>query len=142
MRPPSSGLHTIGYMRGLTCLVGFLASSTLILGRNSRAVGIPASVTALAVQAHDELTPGLLVYVDSSGALYLNSKRVTRKQLPAALGEKLARRADWRVYVEGDPNTDYRSVIQAMDFVRRAHASVILLTPKMRAAATSAPDAK
>ncbi len=133
---PSSILPTVGYLYATTCLLIFLVIAPLQLSRFFRSHGIPARVLRSDVMmqaSREQQTTGLLVYVDRNGSLYLNSKQVTATELPRALEEGFARRADWSVYVEGDPNLAYRTVVGAMDLVRSAHGKVIMLTPGIRA---------
>lgn len=135
---PASILPFVGYVYALTCLIFlllYLPFSPLI--NWPRSYGIPARVLrpgVIQAYAGPQIT-GLLVYVDRSGNLYLNSKRVTAKDLPRALQAEFSRRADWSVYVDGDSDADYESVVRAMDLVRSAQGRVIILTPNMRAEA-------
>ena len=83
----------------------------------------------------DRRETGLLVYVDRSGLVYLNSKPMTWGALPAALEYELARRGDRSVYVEGDSGAEAGKVITAMDIVRGVGGKVVMMTPSMRAEA-------
>jgi len=137
---PSSATANTGYAWGLACFCIFLGIAPLILSRTQRGDGIPVRVLAPGVLRSDtdRTTTGLLVYVARSGKLYLNSKPVTEKELPGALEHAFALRADWSVYVEGDPELPYAAVVRAMDQIRSAGGKVIMLTPGMRAEAQSA----
>jgi biopolymer transport protein ExbD len=139
---PASILPNIGYAYGLTYLIVFLAFAPFILGKFMSSRGIPARLLRPGViqVSTDRQTTGLLVYVDRRGSLYLNSKPVTGEGLPRALEDEFARRADWSVYVEGDPDVQYQAVVQAMDLVRSAQGKVIMLTPNMRAEAQAGHD--
>lgn len=137
---PGTIVPSVGYMFAVTWFVIFLAFAPFRFVRQQND-GIPVrllrgDVIGASVVAGP--VTGLLVYVDATGELYLNSKRVTAAELQAALANEFARRADWSVYVEGDPDAAYLAVIQAMDLVRGAHGRVILLTPEMRAEAEMA----
>lgn len=74
----------------------------------------------------------LLVRVVRDGhnaKLYVGSDPVALEDLSALLKEELARRPpDWPVYVEGDPDLEWRQVAEAIDAVRGQQAEVILLT--------------
>jgi biopolymer transport protein ExbD len=85
----------------------------------------------------DRHETGLLVYVDRSGLVYLNSKPMTWGALPAALEYELARRGDRSVYVEGDSDAAAGAVIAAMDIVRGVGGKVVMMTPRMRAEAAA-----
>ena len=136
---PTLMLPRVGNVMGVTYFVIFITMFPFWMVRWPK-YGIPVRLLrpgVIQASINGEAT-GLLVYVDSSGNLYLNSKPVTAEELPRALGDEFARRADWVAYVEGDSNLAYMAVVRAMDLVREAHGKVILLTPKMRAEAASA----
>jgi biopolymer transport protein ExbD len=64
-----------------------------------------------------------------SAKLYVGSDPVALEDLGALLKNELARRPpDWPVYVEGDPDLEWRQVAEAIDAVRGQQAEVILLT--------------
>jgi biopolymer transport protein ExbD len=137
---PASVLPTVAYFYATTFFVLFLAMAPFQLSRSSRSAGIPARLLRAEVTraSFDQPATGLLVYVDRSGRLYLNSKPVTPRELQRTLEGEFALRADWSVYVEGDPNVTYQTVVGAMDLVRTAHGKVIILTPAMRSEAEAA----
>jgi biopolymer transport protein ExbD len=134
---PESSLPNFGYLYAVTYLVLFLTNAALMLGGYGRSSGIPARLLRPGVihARSDSRETGLLVYVDASGRLYLNSRPITAEELPRALEDEFARRADWSVYVEGDPAVQFQAVAQVMDLIRGAHGEVIMLTPNMRAEA-------
>jgi biopolymer transport protein ExbD len=69
----------------------------------------------------------LLVYVDKSG-IFLGSERISLDELGSRLKVELSRRPpDWPVYVEGDPDLEWRSVAEAIDIIRGAHVDVVLV---------------
>lgn len=69
----------------------------------------------------------LLVHVDATGIL-IDSERMTLDGLRSRLKQELSRRPpDWPVYVVGDPDLEWRSVAEAIDAIRGAHAAVVLL---------------
>lgn len=74
----------------------------------------------------------LLIRVVSDGhsaKLYVGSDPVAWEDLGALLKNELARRPpDWPVYVEGDPDLEWRRVAEAIYAVRGEQAEVILLT--------------
>jgi biopolymer transport protein ExbD len=132
---PASILPTVGYFYAATFFLLFLTMVPFRLGRSRWDQGIPARLLrANLIQASlDQPQTGLLVEVDGNGDLYLSSKPVTAAELQRALEDEFARRADWSVYVEADPDVAYAGVVRAMDTVRGAHGKVILLTPDTRA---------
>jgi biopolymer transport protein ExbD len=132
------GIHTpipnVGYIYALTYLVLFSTLATFQMSRWWTSQGITVELPRTdTIQAESGQSPALLVYVDSRGGMYLNSKPMTADQLPRALEYEFARRADWSVYVEGDENATVRDVMAAMDLVRGVNGEVIMLTPGMRA---------
>jgi biopolymer transport protein ExbD len=135
-RQPTFNTPVVAYAMAAIWLVAFSALAPLLLGRFHFRRGIPVRLVHIGVvQTSGGLDgAGLLVYVDSHGHLYLNSKPVTGADLPQALEDEFATRPDWSVYVEGDSNAVYRDVVHAMDLVRSAQGQVIVLTPNMRAA--------
>jgi biopolymer transport protein ExbD len=76
----------------------------------------------------DDWNEALVVRVDSQRRFYLNSKKVSEEELAGNLREALSRRAEWVVFVEGDPTLEYAYVAHAVDIVTGMHARVILLT--------------
>jgi biopolymer transport protein ExbD len=61
--------------------------------------------------------------------LYLGSQKVAWDDFETVLQAEINRRPpDWPVYVEGDPESDWMSVVDAIDRIRGLQAHVILLT--------------
>jgi len=59
---------------------------------------------------------------------FVNSKEVMLAGLPGALEELLRYRPDKVVFIQADHQTDYQSVISAIDAVKGARASAVLVT--------------
>jgi biopolymer transport protein ExbD len=51
-------------------------------------------------------------------------------KIPAAMKDRFKTRANWTVYVTGDEDALYQDVMAAVDVIRFAHGSAILLTSK------------
>jgi biopolymer transport protein ExbD len=69
----------------------------------------------------------LLLYVDKSG-IFLGAGRLSLDALPSRLEQELSRRPpDWPVYIQGDPNLEWRQVAEAIDAIRASGADVVLL---------------
>ena len=64
--------------------------------------------------------------------LFLNDTKVSHEQLAPALTSKLARRANWEVFVEGDDMADYSEPMFAIDVINSIHAKAVILTPKLK----------
>ena len=77
----------------------------------------------------------LLIRVESAGTgpahLYVDSRLVAWEDFDGVLRKEIRLRPlDWPVYLEGDPNMEWRWAVKAMDTVRGAHGEVTLLTPR------------
>jgi biopolymer transport protein ExbD len=59
--------------------------------------------------------------------LYLNSKKIAPQTLEAALLKEFSVRPDWYVYVQGSPDLPWKDIAQAIDTIRAAHGTAILL---------------
>src|SRR5204862_175865 len=72
-------------------------------------VGI--SVHALPLGAltgsYDPWTQALLIRVDDQHRFYLNSNLISADKIPGELARSFRARANWTVYVQGDPNAAY-----------------------------------
>jgi biopolymer transport protein ExbD len=84
-----------------------------------------------------EMQPGvepLLVRVEGEGSnavrsLYIGSWRVPPQDFDTVLRKGLdTRPPSWPVYVEGDPDLEWRAVLRAIDEIRGFNAKVVLLT--------------
>ena len=80
----------------------------------------------------------LLVRVVVGPSLYIDSDRVAWEDFSAVLHTELSRRPpDWPVYVEGDPDLEWRQVAEVIDAIRGAGADVVLLTDRLRKTITA-----
>ena len=80
----------------------------------------------------------LLVRVVGGPSLYIDSDRVAWEDFSAVLHTELSRRPpDWPVYVEGDPDLEWRQVAEVIDAIRGAGADVVLLTDRLRKTITA-----
>lgn len=131
-RWPLSGLSYVPLI--VASILFLLLTVFLTLGR---ATPIGLSVRLLRVGVEGPASPGappLIIKVESAGhhtppRLYINWQPVSREDFDSALGKELRiRPPDWPVYVEGDPELDWREVATIIDRVRGHHAEVILLT--------------
>ena len=78
--------------------------------------------------AFDASTQPIVIGVDAQHRYRLNSRLIAIENIPAALTKMFSTRANWTVYVDGDPDATYGDVVQAADAVRAAHGRVVLLT--------------
>jgi biopolymer transport protein TolR len=83
----------------------------------------------------------LIVSVMRDGKVYFNSDRVEPDQLTEKVKDKLANRADKRIYVRADARAKFGSVVEVVDNVRAAGVDELgLLTDQRKnTAATPAP---
>jgi biopolymer transport protein ExbD len=132
---PFSRLSAHSLVLMLTFLVGWTAMVVLRCLDYVVPMGVPIHLIRPGVTA--PWSPGiqpLRVSVRRDGrnprpSLYVDSQLVAWEDLGALLKKELAQRPpDWPVYVEGDPDLDWRQVAEAIDAVRGQQAEVVLLT--------------
>jgi biopolymer transport protein ExbD len=75
----------------------------------------------VAVKRHGEVTQ-----------LFLNGNEVSRERLERALKSKLAGRANWEVFIEGDDSASFADPMFAIDAIDSLHAKAVILTPKLK----------
>jgi hypothetical protein len=88
------------------------------------------------------------VYVGPDNRFYVNSDPVPPEDLRAKLRQELGKQMVWTVYFEADENTSFAKAVYAMDAIQGVGASIIWVTPRIRAelnrsagSAQSAPQA-
>jgi biopolymer transport protein ExbD len=64
--------------------------------------------------------------------LFLNGTEVRREQLEQALKSKLAGRANWEVFIDGDSASPFAEPMYAIDIINSLHAKAVILTPKLK----------
>ena len=64
--------------------------------------------------------------------LFLNGTEVGREQLEQALKSKLAGRANWEVFIEGDDVSEFAEPMYAVDVINSLHAKAVILTPELK----------
>jgi biopolymer transport protein ExbD len=80
-------------------------------------------VSILAAQASGE---PIVVKVKKRGQLEFRGKSTTQEELRSALRDEFARRPDWTVFVDGEPDCAAREVIAIVDLVVGMHGRVVL----------------
>jgi len=100
----------------------------------SQSIGIPVHTVHVGAPAasFDPWAQALTIRVNGRHHYFLNAKPISLQEIPPALAQSFKTRANWTVYVKGDPNADYGEVVQAADAIRSAHGRVVLLTPGTR----------
>ncbi len=64
--------------------------------------------------------------------LFLNGTEVGREQLEQVLKSKLAGRANWEVFIEGDDVAPFAEPMFAIDAINSLHAKAVILTPELK----------
>jgi hypothetical protein len=61
---------------------------------------------------------------------YVDSQPIRWDDFGPLLNKELPRRPpNWPVYLEGDPEMEWRDAVRAIDIIRGLHGEVVLLTP-------------
>jgi biopolymer transport protein ExbD len=133
LRHPLSGLPLVPliiFLTWLPVLVVFLSIRPLV------SVGVPIHLLPVHSTAQPVIgIQPLLIRVEPSNAglprLYVNYRPVAWDQFETVLRKELALRPhDWPVYLEGDPEMEWRWAVIAIDRIRGLHAEVTLLTTR------------
>ena len=64
--------------------------------------------------------------------LRINGTEASREEFERALKSKLAERANWEVYVEGDDSVPFAHLMDAIDVIDALHAKAVILTSKLK----------
>jgi hypothetical protein len=132
---PFSRISWFGLIAATTCVMVFIAMSVAKSLDHVVSTGLRVRLLRPGVTA--ERSPGiqpLRVRVASDGRsvhprLYVDSQLVSWQDFGALLQKELSRRPpDWPVYVEGDPDMEWRYAAETIDAIRGLRAEVVLLT--------------
>ena len=74
----------------------------------------------------------LEVYVGVPARFFISGEEVKRSDLGSKLTERLARRAEWTVYFEADPDTAYMDGVFTIETIQACGAKLFWVTPRMR----------
>ena len=84
----------------------------------------------------------LLVSITRDGKVYFGSEQITVDNLTTKVKDRLANKADKRVYVKADMRTRFGGVVQVVDSVRAAGVDDLgLLTDQRKTSPTTPPPA-
>lgn len=72
----------------------------------------------------------IVLEVKPGGQYFINSKAVTRAQLPTELKSIYDPRPEKIIFIKGDPKVKYADIVDAMDVSRGAGVKVIGVPPK------------
>ncbi len=113
----------------LVLLIIFMVTAPLMA--TGIKVNLPESdVSQLEVEKKDE---PLQVLVDKNSQLYIQKTKVTLAQLGAKLGEITKQNKDTQIYVKGDKDVPYGTVIIAISAINEAGYSKVGLVTQPRA---------
>ena len=107
-------------------LIFFLLSSSFIL-RTEIPVTVPKSDSTIS-QKDDPV----VVTVNRKGDIYVDQEKVTREDLPTALGTRLAGKAVKAVVIRGDKAVELGDVVSIMDAVRGVGAERIAIATEQK----------
>ena len=124
-----------GLVGGSAVLLLLLPMYLMLEKPDSR--GIYVGINASAGRTPDgHCLPGpIVVAVRKEGIstqLFLNGSEMTHEKLAGALRARLAVRANWEVFIEGDDAISYSDVMNAIDQITALHAKPVMLTPKLK----------
>lgn len=109
----------------LVLLIVFMVTAPLLT------VGVPVDLPKTEATPINEEVEPLVVTVDKSGALFIQETEVGADQLVPRLQAITGRKPDTRIYVRGDKEIAYGTVMQVMGRLNRAGFSkVALVTAK------------
>src|SRR6516162_6685538 len=83
----------------------------------------------------------LLVSITRNGEVFFGSEKISVDNLTSKVKDRLANKADKRVYVKSDMRARFGSVVQVVDSVRAAGVDDLGLLTDQRKTAPSAPPA-
>jgi len=114
-----------------------LAPTFVMVTQDDLARGIFVRLTPRHYSGPDDicLAGPIIVTIKAHGSgskLFLNGTEVSREEFERALKSKLAERANWEAFVEGDDSLSFADPIYAIDVVNALHARAVILTPKLK----------
>ena len=68
----------------------------------------------------------------TSSQMLLDGAEISREELGRVLRAKLATRANWEVFVEGDDSVQFADPMYAIDVIHGLHAKAVILTPGLK----------
>jgi biopolymer transport protein ExbD len=129
-----SMLPNRGLIGGPVILLLLIPMFLLVSPQESR--GVYIRLTPQRGRGPDEncLAGPIVVTINQHGSLklLLNGTEVSREEFERALKSKLAERADWEVFVEGDDSVSFADPLYAIDVVNDLHAKAVILTPNLK----------
>jgi len=129
-----AGLPDRGVLLGMPVMILLVLIVIWDLPLPSRGIHVSISRRDFERATVDWRQAALIVRVEGSDptkppVFKVQGKEVAPANLREALKRELSPRAEWIVFVEGDPKLSYESVVQVVDVVNGLHAKPVLLTP-------------
>src|ERR1700733_10624162 len=130
-----SMIPNLGLIGGPVILVLLIVMFVLVSFQES--MGIYVRLVPRNPRGPDELCLAgpIVVTINQSGSvsrLLLNGTEVSREEFGRALESKLAGRANWEVFIEGDDSVSFADPMYAIDVINDLHAEAVILTPKLK----------
>jgi hypothetical protein len=125
-QPQPYGLFTVF---GVLAVLMALVNGDLLWRKPPMGILALTTTRDLKAISFDPWLKPLVLRIDAQERWFLDGEPVTPEDFPAALKKSLSRRPDWFVYLEADPNLDFRAPARAMDMIQGLHAKVILMAP-------------
>lgn len=125
LRRQIAGLPNLGLIGGPVILVLLIVMFVLVSFQESRGIYVRLVPRNLLGPGELCLAGPIVVTINQSGSasgLLLNGTEVSREEFERALESKLAQRADWEVFVEGDDSVSFAEPMYAIDVINALHA--------------------
>ncbi len=123
----------------LVLLIIFMVITPML----QKGISVDLAKTNNPVQMPDaDKEDALLVAINREGKIFFGNDLITADQLTAKIKDRIANRADKRVYVRADARTKYGNVVEVVDNVRAAGVDQLgLLTEQRKTGALPPPPA-
>ncbi len=80
--------------------------------------GVPVHLPVASTAAPQERQDSVTLSVSKTGEIYLEKERVTPEDLKLQLGALKAKRPEVQIFIHGDEDASFRSMMQVLDGVR------------------------
>ena len=124
-----------GLVAGLTFTVVLLVNCVITAWAQWIPVGLTIRLVrpGLVAPSYAGIQPLRIQIGPGLGKLYVDAKPAHWEDLAPTLRQALSRRPpNWPVYIDGDPDLEWKDVAPAVDTVRGLGAQVVLITPSLR----------
>jgi biopolymer transport protein ExbD len=108
----------------------------VMVTQNDPARGVYVRVNPQYADPHETCLENSIIVTmkqhDSVSQIWFAGNEVSPEELERALKPKLAVRANWEVFVEGDDSVPFADWMGAIDVIRALQAKPVILTPALR----------